>query len=176
MFSSQGIQSLEDGIPVRGFHRVGADGGGGTPVPIPNTAVKPTCAQDTWLEAARENRQVPTPIFAARMDSFLNLCGLLLFCSRSFPALPSGRFEVLSSRPYLFSPFPKTAFKSMWCSSGSLTPINMLPFICISHRLLQMNWLFRFLPCDEQCLKTSAPLQSNESPEIVMTTQSPGIY
>ena len=39
---------------------VGADGGGGTPVPIPNTAVKPTCAEDTWLEAARENKQVPT--------------------------------------------------------------------------------------------------------------------
>ena len=35
---------------------VGADGGGGTPVPIPNTAVKPTCAEDTRLEAARENK------------------------------------------------------------------------------------------------------------------------
>ena len=39
---------------------VGVDGGGGTPVPIPNTAVKPTCVEDTWLEAARENRQMPT--------------------------------------------------------------------------------------------------------------------
>ena len=47
-----------------GYHRVkspliyivGADGGEGTPVPIPNTAVKLTCAEDTWLEAARENR------------------------------------------------------------------------------------------------------------------------
>ena len=54
LFSSQGISSPEREI-------VGADGGGGTPVPIPNTAVKPTCAQDTWLEAAWENRQVPTP-------------------------------------------------------------------------------------------------------------------
>ena len=35
---------------------VGVDGGGGTPVPIPNTAVKPICAHDTWLEAAWENR------------------------------------------------------------------------------------------------------------------------
>ena len=35
---------------------VGADGGEGTPVPIPNTAVKLTCADDTWLEAARDNR------------------------------------------------------------------------------------------------------------------------
>ena len=39
---------------------VGADGGEGTPVPIPNTAVKLTCAEDTWLEAARENKKAPT--------------------------------------------------------------------------------------------------------------------
>ena len=43
------------GVPI-----VGVDGGGGTPVPIPNTAVKPTCVENTWLEAARENRQMPT--------------------------------------------------------------------------------------------------------------------
>ena len=32
----------------------------GPPVPIPNTEVKLVCAQNTWLEAARENRAVPT--------------------------------------------------------------------------------------------------------------------
>ena len=37
-------------------HRVGVDDGGGTPVPIPNTAVKPTRADNTWLEAARNDR------------------------------------------------------------------------------------------------------------------------
>ena len=31
---------------------VGADDGEGTPVPIPNTAVKLTRADNTWLEAA----------------------------------------------------------------------------------------------------------------------------
>ena len=51
------------GVPI-----VGVDGGGGTPVPIPNTAVKPTCAENTWLEAARENRQMPT-LKARRSDS-----------------------------------------------------------------------------------------------------------
>ena len=35
---------------------VGVDGGEGTPVPIPNTAVKLTGADDPGLEAARENR------------------------------------------------------------------------------------------------------------------------
>ena len=40
--------------------QVGADGGEGTPVPIPNTAVKLTCADNTWLVAAREDRKAPT--------------------------------------------------------------------------------------------------------------------
>ena len=40
--------------------RVGADGGEGPPVPIPNTAVKLISADNTWLEAAREDRQAPT--------------------------------------------------------------------------------------------------------------------
>ena len=35
--------------------KVGADCGEGPPVPIPNTAVKLTCAYDTWLETAWEN-------------------------------------------------------------------------------------------------------------------------
>ena len=32
----------------------------GPPVPIPNTEVKLTCAENTWLEAAWENRSSPT--------------------------------------------------------------------------------------------------------------------
>ena len=39
---------------------VGVDGGEGTPVPIPNTVVKLTCAENTWLATARENRKTPT--------------------------------------------------------------------------------------------------------------------
>ena len=39
---------------------VGAIGGEGPPVPIPNTEVKLISAENTWLEAARENRAVPT--------------------------------------------------------------------------------------------------------------------
>ena len=35
---------------------VGVDDGEGTPVPIPNTAVKLTRADNTWLEAARDDR------------------------------------------------------------------------------------------------------------------------
>ena len=36
--------------------QVGVDCDEGPPVPIPNTVVKLICAEDTWLEAARENR------------------------------------------------------------------------------------------------------------------------
>ena len=39
---------------------VGAFNGEGPPVPIPNTEVKLTCADNTWLEATREDKSVPT--------------------------------------------------------------------------------------------------------------------
>ena len=35
---------------------VGVDCGEGPPVPIPNTVVKLTCADNTWLATAREDR------------------------------------------------------------------------------------------------------------------------
>ena len=35
-------------------------GGEGTPVPIPNTAVKLTSVENTWLETAWEDRTVPS--------------------------------------------------------------------------------------------------------------------
>ena len=35
---------------------VGVFNGEGPPVPIPNTAVKLTCADNTWLATAREDR------------------------------------------------------------------------------------------------------------------------
>ena len=35
---------------------VGADGGEGPPVPIPNTVVKLTGVENTWLVTAREDR------------------------------------------------------------------------------------------------------------------------
>ena len=43
-------------IVPKGAHIVGVDCGEGPPVPIPNTEVKLVCAEDTWREAARENK------------------------------------------------------------------------------------------------------------------------
>ena len=37
----------------------GGDNEGVTPVPIPNTEVKPFSADGTWLETARESRSPP---------------------------------------------------------------------------------------------------------------------
>ena len=39
---------------------VGVDDAEGPPVPIPNTEVKLSGAEDTWLATARENRKTPT--------------------------------------------------------------------------------------------------------------------
>ena len=39
---------------------VGVNDGEGPPVPIPNTEVKLTSAEDTWLATARENKSMPT--------------------------------------------------------------------------------------------------------------------
>ena len=49
---------------------VGAIGGEGPPVPIPNTEVKLISAENTWLEAARENRAVPTQKKNEEQSSF----------------------------------------------------------------------------------------------------------
>ena len=39
---------------------VGVDWREGPPVPIPNTEVKLSGAEDTWLVTARKNREMPT--------------------------------------------------------------------------------------------------------------------
>ena len=41
----------------------GVDDGEEPPVPIPNTEVKLTCAEDSWLETACENREMPASLF-----------------------------------------------------------------------------------------------------------------
>ena len=40
--------------------KVGVDDAEGPPVPIPNTEVKLSSAEDSWLVTARENRKMPT--------------------------------------------------------------------------------------------------------------------
>ena len=51
---------------------VGVDCDEVPPVPIPNTEVKLIGAEDTWLEAARENRLMPTPA-ASLLRSYSSL-------------------------------------------------------------------------------------------------------
>ena len=52
-----GFEGLLEGLTKE---EVGVDDGEGTPVPIPNTAVKLTGADNTWLEAARDDKKMPT--------------------------------------------------------------------------------------------------------------------
>ena len=49
-------------LRVQTLYRVGVYCGEGPPVPIPNTVVKLTCAENTWLATARENRKTPTHV------------------------------------------------------------------------------------------------------------------
>jgi hypothetical protein len=61
-FRSQGRGRPLRSIPCAdapGSQVSGGHGGGVTPVPIPNTAVKPTCADGTWGEAPWESRSPP---------------------------------------------------------------------------------------------------------------------
>ena len=61
--------------------KVGVDDAEGPPVPIPNTEVKLSGAENTWLATARENREMPTLIFlhslvgSADVHSNLTLTG-----------------------------------------------------------------------------------------------------
>ena len=57
------------------MQRVGVEGAEGPPVPIPNTEVKLSSAEDTWLATAWENREMPT-----LKKSFHPVGWLFFFC------------------------------------------------------------------------------------------------
>ena len=44
------------------FYHTGVYGAEVPPVPIPNTEVKLSCAESTWLETAREDMSMPVSI------------------------------------------------------------------------------------------------------------------
>ena len=67
-FSLGSLFNFED--PVL---ETGANGGEVPPVPIPNTEVKLTGADDTWLATAWNNRKTPTQIFL--LSSAGRACG-----------------------------------------------------------------------------------------------------
>ncbi len=50
---------MSSGKPDRQNRIFGVYGAEVPPVPIPNTVVKLCSAENTWLEAARENRAMP---------------------------------------------------------------------------------------------------------------------
>ena len=54
------------------------------PVPIPNTEVKPPCAEGTWLETARETMSLPDSI-KDRSDCF----GPFSFAQNKLAAFPT---------------------------------------------------------------------------------------
>ena len=53
---------------------VGVNGDEGTPVPIPNTAVKLVYGDNTWLATAREDNSTPTSKAATKVAAFSFFC------------------------------------------------------------------------------------------------------
>ena len=51
------------------IYLVGVNDDEGPPVPIPNTVVKLISAENTWREAARDDRSAPTYIFSSIAQS-----------------------------------------------------------------------------------------------------------
>ena len=48
------------GEPQTRYKLIGVDDAEGSPVPIPNTEVKPDGAEHTWMVTSRKNRKMPT--------------------------------------------------------------------------------------------------------------------
>ncbi len=116
---------------------VGVDGGGGTPVPIPNTAVKPTCADDTWLEAAWKNRQAPTSVgfFPTTHSSLAQLVEHAAVNRRVVGSSPTGGAKN-RDMAFVMSLF----FYCYWNRSQGL---------CFGRRIAAVNWL-RCRRCQRQ--------------------------
>ena len=54
--------------------KVGVDCDEVPPVPIPNTEVKLTCVEDTWLETAWENRSAPASLKQGLSQTLFDIC------------------------------------------------------------------------------------------------------
>ncbi len=60
MLTFETKRSIITTVLEKRINLVGVDDAEGPPVPIPNTEVKLSGAENTWLVTARENREMPT--------------------------------------------------------------------------------------------------------------------
>ena len=70
----------------------GEDSGGATPVPIPNTEVKPSSADGTWDASPRESRSSPGIIL--KEDPLRNVRGLFFSCVPGHGRMLQGIIDV----------------------------------------------------------------------------------
>ena len=71
-------------------HTDGVDSGEDPPVPISNTEVKLTCAENTCLETGRKDRYVPSQMSFQRTSKFLLV---LFFVSAELMSLNFHRYD-----------------------------------------------------------------------------------
>ena len=69
---------------------VGVDSEEGPPVPIPNTVVKLFSAENTWLEAAREDKAMPTQYHLRKLRWLNSLKNALIAQSVEHAAVNRG--------------------------------------------------------------------------------------
>ena len=82
---ASGPKGKQEGSRTEGKERnpprksTGGNDGEVPPVPIPNTVVKLSSAESTWLDTAREDRSLPVPLYSsvAQWQSTRLLTGLL---------------------------------------------------------------------------------------------------
>src|SRR5690349_9807358 len=99
----------------------GGDAGGATPVPIPNTEVKPSWADGTAWATAWESRSLPGLIFGGAM---------LLHTSARVDHRP-GRFCVRRSRPFTVPVLAVCAvafaYGTVLAQEGRAFPLRVIP-------------------------------------------------
>ena len=78
--------------PKRVEDPTGGNDGEVPPVPIPNTAVKLSSAESTWLDTAREDRSLPVPHLSG-------ICPTFIFLSSSMAEHPAVNRVVVGSSP-----------------------------------------------------------------------------
>jgi hypothetical protein len=84
----------------------GGHGGGETPVPIPNTAVKPVCADGTWGVAPWESRTPPEFLLTMPSLSGGIVAPQLCFGGWRRADASMGQLRHVSSAGYTFRPWP----------------------------------------------------------------------
>ena len=148
-------------IPAR-VTIVGVDCDEVPPVPIPNTEVKLIGAEDTWLEAARENRLMPTPAVAI-LRTYSSLAQSVEHAAVNRRVVRSSRTGGAKAPPCILSAaFFQRVFSSVGQSPRLITGLSRVRIPDgpppINRCIKPFSWLFqRFIFYTKNAIFTKLP-------------------